>query len=127
MPPGPAFPSSIARGEGRRVSPRRCAQADNPLSTVIPANAGIQWVALGPRLRGDDDGGVFAAGERFPLPVSRLASGACYLENQGPIRHRRAAGGRDAALMSGHTLFLTGHLAEKRLRNVLGKLGTLDF
>jgi dihydropteroate synthase-like protein len=29
--------------------------------------------------------------------------------------------------MSGHTLFLTGHLAEQRLRNVLGKLGTLDF
>ncbi|HEX7968161.1 MAG TPA: DUF6513 domain-containing protein [Stellaceae bacterium] len=29
--------------------------------------------------------------------------------------------------MSGHTLFLTGHLAEKRLRNVLGALGDLDF
>jgi dihydropteroate synthase-like protein len=29
--------------------------------------------------------------------------------------------------MSSHTLFLTGHLAEQRLRNVLGRLGTLDF
>lgn len=29
--------------------------------------------------------------------------------------------------MSGHTLFLTGHLAEQRLRNVLGRLGDLDF
>ena len=29
--------------------------------------------------------------------------------------------------MSGHTLFLTGHLAEQRLRNVLGRLGALDF
>ena len=29
--------------------------------------------------------------------------------------------------MSGHTLFLTGHLAEQRLRNVLGGLGALDF
>src|SRR5258708_2206975 len=29
--------------------------------------------------------------------------------------------------MSGHTLFLTGNLAEPRLRNVLGGLGALDF
>ena len=29
--------------------------------------------------------------------------------------------------MSGHTLFLTGHLAEQRLRKVLGRLGDLDF
>lgn len=39
----------------------------------------------------------------------------------------RAGPRRDAARMSGHTLFLTGHLAEPRLRNVLGKLGELDF
>ena len=29
--------------------------------------------------------------------------------------------------MPGHTLFLTGHLAEQRLRSVLGRLGALDF
>jgi hypothetical protein len=29
--------------------------------------------------------------------------------------------------MPGHTLFLTGHLAEKRLRQVLGALDDLDF
>jgi dihydropteroate synthase len=35
--------------------------------------------------------------------------------------------GRGAASMPGHTLFLTGHLAEKRLRQVLGALDNLDF